>query len=69
MTNTHLLGSRKLMTGFWRFRSQTTVVPLVLVEAKICCTFRFQDTLVISLLPCAEPAGGVAPWSRNRSRK
>jgi hypothetical protein len=32
------------MTGFWRRKSQTTEVPLNDVEAKILCTFRFQDT-------------------------
>ena len=38
----HLLGSLKLMTGFWRFRSHTTVVPLVEEDAKMCCTLRFH---------------------------
>lgn len=31
------------MTGFWRLRSQTTVVPLLVHEARMCCTFLFHE--------------------------
>jgi hypothetical protein len=35
-------GSVKEITGRWRFKSHTTVVPFKLEDAKMCCTLLFQ---------------------------
>mmetsp|Transcript_14440 Transcript_14440/g.36172 ORF Transcript_14440/g.36172 Transcript_14440/m.36172 type:complete len:361 (+) Transcript_14440:2369-3451(+) len=58
-----MLGSLKLMTGFCRLRSQTTVVPDVDVDARMCCTFRFHARNDVSA-PATEAApSDAAPLS------
>ena len=42
------LGSLNEITGRWRLRSHTTVVPLADVDARMCCTLRFHARYVIS---------------------
>lgn len=56
----HLLASLKLITGFCRFKSQTTVVPLLLHDATMCCTFLFHATYVMSV-PALLPGAPEAP--------
>jgi hypothetical protein len=47
-----LLGSLKVRRGRLARRSHTTVTPLNAVEARMCCTFLFHSTHVMSL--CAD---------------
>mmetsp|Transcript_26313 Transcript_26313/g.84185 ORF Transcript_26313/g.84185 Transcript_26313/m.84185 type:complete len:662 (-) Transcript_26313:135-2120(-) len=66
-----LVGSVNEITGRWRLRSQTTVVPEVEVEARMCCTFLFHARYAISPpagAPCCPLRAGYREGAEGLAR-